>query len=96
MPFSWSDDDEDVEFEMSDRDTLESLVAEYDVACGGEPRCRGGPRTRRPDPSAVGWLDGARPSLRWVYVHMIEETARHNGHLDIYRELLDGSTDRDT
>jgi hypothetical protein len=33
--------------------------------------------------------------LRWVYVHMIEEVARHNGHLDIYRELIDGQTDRD-
>lgn len=30
-------------------------------------------------------------SLRWVYLHMIEETARHNGHLDLLRENLDGS-----
>jgi uncharacterized damage-inducible protein DinB len=31
-------------------------------------------------------------SLRWVYVHMIEEYARHNGHADLLRERLDGST----
>lgn len=31
-------------------------------------------------------------SLRWVLVHMIEETARHAGHMDILRELLDGTT----
>jgi len=31
-------------------------------------------------------------SLRWIYVHMIEETARHAGHADILRELTDGST----
>ena len=31
-------------------------------------------------------------SLRWVLVHMIEETARHAGHLDILRELTDGRT----
>lgn len=31
-------------------------------------------------------------SLRWVLVHMIEETARHAGHADILRELIDGST----
>jgi uncharacterized damage-inducible protein DinB len=31
-------------------------------------------------------------SLRWLLVHMIEETARHAGHLDIMRELLDGTT----
>ncbi|MGW7406468.1 DinB family protein [Streptomyces sp. NPDC054833] len=31
-------------------------------------------------------------SLRWVLVHMIEETARHAGHMDILRELIDGAT----
>jgi uncharacterized damage-inducible protein DinB len=31
-------------------------------------------------------------SLRWVYVHMIEEYARHNGHADLLRECLDGAT----
>lgn len=31
-------------------------------------------------------------SLRWVLAHMIEETARHAGHADILRELLDGAT----
>ena len=29
-------------------------------------------------------------SLRWVYVHMIEEYARHNGHADLIRERIDG------
>ncbi|MEU5422623.1 DinB family protein [Streptomyces sp. NPDC001407] len=29
-------------------------------------------------------------TLRWMLMHMIEETARHAGHLDIVRELLDG------
>ena len=31
-------------------------------------------------------------SLRWVLVHMIEETARHAGHADILRELTDGES----
>ncbi len=30
-------------------------------------------------------------SLRWVLIHMIEETARHVGHMDILRELIDGA-----
>jgi uncharacterized damage-inducible protein DinB len=30
--------------------------------------------------------------LRWIYVHMIEEYARHNGHADLLREVIDGST----
>jgi hypothetical protein len=31
-------------------------------------------------------------SLRWIFVHMIEETARHAGHLDLMREQIDGRT----
>lgn len=32
------------------------------------------------------------PDLRWIVLHLIEETARHAGHLDVARELLDGTT----
>ena len=31
-------------------------------------------------------------NLRWILIHMVEETARHLGHLDAIRELLDGAT----
>ncbi|MFD3944682.1 DinB family protein [Streptomyces sp. NPDC058579] len=31
-------------------------------------------------------------NLRWIYTHMIEEYARHNGHADLLRERIDGST----
>ncbi|MBA4860553.1 DinB family protein [Streptomyces sp. PSKA54] len=34
----------------------------------------------------------AAANLRWMVIHMIEETARHAGHLDAIRELLDGDT----
>ncbi len=40
------------------------------------------------DPEYVGL------TLRWVLVHMIEETARHAGHADIIREQIDGATGR--
>jgi uncharacterized protein DUF664 len=36
--------------------------------------------------------DGTIPNIRWIVLHMIEETARHAGHLDTARELLDGRT----
>ncbi|HEY2043359.1 MAG TPA: DinB family protein [Jatrophihabitans sp.] len=35
-----------------------------------------------------------RVNLRWVLTHLLEETARHAGHADILRELLDGTTGR--
>jgi hypothetical protein len=44
------------------------------------------PRGRHGDP------ESEPPDVRWVVLHMIEETARHAGHLDIARELADGQT----
>ena len=35
---------------------------------------------------------GRKLDLRWIYVHMIEEYARHNGHADLIREAIDGVT----
>jgi hypothetical protein len=47
-----------------------------------------------PDLEAVGKRrrHGREVSLRWIYVHMIEEYARHNGHADLLRERIDGVT----
>ena len=41
---------------------------------------------------ALDWPDEPITDLRWVVLHMIEETARHAGHLDAVRELVDGAT----
>lgn len=43
------------------------------------------------DDTGIRARTGELHSLRWVLVHMIEEYARHNGHADLLRELLDGS-----
>lgn len=43
-------------------------------------------------PSVPGLWTGEEVSLRWVLVHVLEDTARHAGHLDILRELIDGRT----
>ena len=39
----------------------------------------------------TGLRRGEPCSLRWIYVHMIEEYSRHNGHADLLRELVDGA-----
>jgi hypothetical protein len=36
--------------------------------------------------------DGSPVTLRWILLHMVEEYARHNGHADLLRERLDGTT----
>jgi uncharacterized damage-inducible protein DinB len=38
--------------------------------------------------------DQPRVNLRWILAHLLEETARHAGHADILRELIDGQTGR--
>ena len=55
-----------------------AIVAAEDL----DARCRGlGP-------------DEPPANLRWVLTHLLEETARHAGHADIVRELIDGETGR--
>jgi uncharacterized damage-inducible protein DinB len=39
----------------------------------------------------TGTRRGEPCSLRWIYVHLVEEYARHNGHADLLRELIDGA-----
>ena len=41
--------------------------------------------------TGTAWY-GPTVTLRWVLIHMVEETARHAGHVDIVRELIDGMT----
>ncbi|SDU62480.1 DinB family protein [Jiangella alkaliphila] len=45
-------------------------------------------------PAHAGRRGRPAPSMRWALVHLIEETGRHAGHLDILRELIDGRTGR--
>lgn len=88
-PYLFStEDDPDADFRIEPGETTESVVEGYLTACA---------RSRAI--SAAASLDEAAShprrgsvDLRWIVLHMIEETARHNGHADIIRELLDGTT----
>ena len=85
-----SQDDPDGEFKVHENDSVESLLQGYVAACENSREIALG---RSLDDFAVHLRsqDNLAPSLRWIYLHLIDETARHNGHLDIYRELLDGA-----
>lgn len=69
-------------------DTIESVLARYAAACAQSRRIA----VRHELDEVFRRDNGDDVSLRTVYVHMIEETARHAGHADILRELLDGTT----
>lgn len=86
----WTDEEPDKEFSIGAEVPLDQTLREY------------AEQARRTD-QIISGLDlearsqtplrsGERPTLRWVVLHLIEENARHNGHLDILREMADGVT----
>ncbi|MGH2518782.1 MAG: DUF664 domain-containing protein, partial [Chloroflexota bacterium] len=75
----------------TETDTIPAVLAAYRAAAvqanaaiaAGDINQRAA-RSRGDDP----------PTLRWILIHMIEETARHAGHADILREQIDGAVGR--
>ena len=76
------------EFEFLPGESLPTLITEYQSQCEQSRRIA----ARYPLDHVVPHVRMGTVSLRWIYVHMIEETARHTGQLDILREQLDGAT----
>jgi uncharacterized damage-inducible protein DinB len=86
----WTDDDPDREFRIAVEVPLAQLLAEYRAACARHRDLVASLDLDTPSRGALEWR--AEPiTLRWVLLHLAEETARHNGHLDILRELADGT-----
>jgi uncharacterized damage-inducible protein DinB len=86
----WTDEDPDREMRIAVDTPIAQLLDEYDAQSA-----------RYRDLAAAYDLDtrskrsistGEPVTLRWILFHLIEETARHNGHIDILRELADGTT----
>jgi hypothetical protein len=85
------EDDNSAEFAIGTSDTVDSILAFYRT----EVEHSRGVVAGSPSLDALS----AKPtkfrehvSLRWILVHMLEETARHAGHLDLMRETIDGRT----
>jgi hypothetical protein len=77
----------------SPEETVDGVLAGYrDAIERANQVVEACPDLALPAPRAPG--RGRAPSMRWVLVHMIEETGRHAGHADILREQIDGSTGR--
>ena len=83
-----TDDKPDGDFDDVDTADPEADFATYRVEV---EQARGVAADRRLEDAFVG-QEGFSRDLRWIYVHMIEEYARHNGHADLLRERIDGST----
>jgi hypothetical protein len=69
-------------------DSITALIGEYQQVCQQSRQVA----ARFDLDDTVPHPRLGRVSLRWVYLHLIDETARHAGHMDILRELTDGAT----
>jgi uncharacterized damage-inducible protein DinB len=85
-PVYYSDEQPDGDFDLTDPACAEADFAAFTSECtAADEAVRG---------HSLDETFGTREpmDLRWIYLHMIEEYARHNGHADLIRELIDGAT----
>jgi hypothetical protein len=82
--------DNSVTFALHAGDVVESVVASYRDAADQARRIVDG--AGLDDVSVRESTLHGHVTLRWLLVHLLEETARHAGHLDLMREQLDGRT----
>lgn len=90
FPGEWPEersDELDSAFQLADTDTVETVVAFYLEQIAESQKVLETFDLNAP----CAWPEMADKSLRWVALHMIEETARHAGHADIIRETIDGT-----
>jgi uncharacterized damage-inducible protein DinB len=90
VKFPWPEDepDQDIDFRLAPDDTIESITALYQQEIARARVIVAGASLEDLGKD----LGKVQPrSLRWIMIHMIDETARHAGHADILRELTDGA-----
>lgn len=87
LDFPSTKEDPDADFRLDKSETAESLIAFYRAECErSRNMVADNPDLNRVVPAS----HNRQVSLRWILIHMIEETARHAGHADILREMHDG------
>lgn len=86
----WTDEDPDREMRIAVNVPLAELLDDYDAQSERYRRLVAG--TDLDSRSQRTMREGQTVTLRFVLLHLIEEISRHNGHLDILREMADGVT----
>jgi len=81
----YREDDEYADWRVEPEDTADSVIASYREACGRADRAVA-------ECSLDDMARAGDRTLRSIYLHVINDTARHCGHADILRELTDGAT----
>lgn len=89
VEYPWTEGDPDADFRIEDDETIDDIIALYTEAIARSTEIAADAQM---DDLSVRERNGDRFALRWIVAHMIEETARHAGHADITRELIDETT----
>ena len=93
---AWADgdweSDRDWELTSAAHDAPEHLLGLYAAACDRSRAVIASAGSLDDESAATDRQSGTHYTLRWILVHMVEETARHNGHIDLLREAIDGLT----
>ncbi|MGW4780165.1 DinB family protein [Streptomyces filamentosus] len=92
-----ADESDAAEFALTEEETLAGVLDQYAAAARETDEVIAGIADLGravPVPRGLPWFpaDVENWSVRWVLLHLIEETARHGGHADIIRETIDGAT----
>ena len=84
------DDDCDWEMHSAKNDSPDDLLALYQAAVARSRATLADVESLDARSAVNDRSEGIPYSMRWILVHMIEETARHNGHADLIRQSIDG------
>jgi hypothetical protein len=87
-PMPFDEDDPDADLRVEPGETTADVLAFYDRARAAADWAIDEIGLEE---TGTAWF-GDPVTMRWVLIHMVEETARHAGHADIVRELIDGTT----
>jgi uncharacterized damage-inducible protein DinB len=87
-PRYYDDEHPDGDFELLDDADWSADLATWQEECAQARALE----AAAPSLDTTGTRRGEEVSLRWIMLHMIEEYARHNGHADLIREMVDGTT----
>ena len=87
-PLPFDDDDPDADLRVEPDETTADLLAFYGRARAAADRAIDEVGLEE---TGMAWF-GEPVTMRWVLIHMVEETARHAGHVDNLRELIHGVT----
>lgn len=85
----WSEEDPDADWRVESGESIEQLLALYQAQIEESRQIMAASDLDALSSTNFSYSPKQR-SLRWVLLHVIEETARHNGHADLLRESIDG------